>query len=158
QYSGTGAARQAGHLRAAHGEFSRYRTPVSGCKCSAPDPVLGSARRRGLGTSFELTKGTRDRTERAGCGRAQYGRDGPRAAGARTDWGKSLSRCFRLIVQARAKLYESGILPSRRLTHPVISIGNVTVGGTGKTPLVMAIAEGLRERGFRPVVLSRGYG
>jgi tetraacyldisaccharide 4'-kinase len=69
-----------------------------------------------------------------------------------------LSRAFRLLVQARAKLYESGILPARRLNHPVISIGNLTLGGTGKTPLVIAIAEGLRGRGFQPVILSRGYG
>ena len=69
-----------------------------------------------------------------------------------------MSRAFRLLVQARAKLYESGILPARRLNHPVISIGNLTVGGTGKTPLVIALAEAMRDRGFRPVVLSRGYG
>ena len=69
-----------------------------------------------------------------------------------------MSRAFKLLVQARAKLYESGILPTRRLSHPVISVGNLTVGGTGKTPLVIALAESLRERGFRPVILSRGYG
>jgi tetraacyldisaccharide 4'-kinase len=40
----------------------------------------------------------------------------------------------------------------------VISVGNLTVGGTGKTPLVIALAEAFRERGFRPVILSRGYG
>jgi tetraacyldisaccharide 4'-kinase len=65
---------------------------------------------------------------------------------------------FRLLVQARAKLYESGILPTRRLNHPVVSVGNLTLGGTGKTPLVIALAEGLRDRGFHPVILSRGYG
>jgi tetraacyldisaccharide 4'-kinase len=40
----------------------------------------------------------------------------------------------------------------------VISVGNLTLGGTGKTPLVIALAEGLRDRRFRPVILSRGYG
>jgi tetraacyldisaccharide 4'-kinase len=69
-----------------------------------------------------------------------------------------VSRAFRLLVQARAKLYESGILPTRRLNHPVISVGNLTLGGTGKTPFVIALAEGLRDRGFQPVILSRGYG
>ena len=69
-----------------------------------------------------------------------------------------MSSVFRLVLQAREKLYESGVLPTSRLHHPVISIGNLTLGGTGKTPLVIAVAEGLRDRGFRPVVLSRGYG
>ena len=69
-----------------------------------------------------------------------------------------MSRAFRLVLRAREKLYESGLLSSLRLKHPVISIGNLTVGGTGKTPLVIALAEGLRDRGFHPVVLSRGYG
>src|SRR5215831_11304255 len=62
-----------------------------------------------------------------------------------------------MILQARQKLYESGIFSTRRLNYPVISVGNLTVGGTGKTPLVIELAEGLRENGFRPVVLSRGY-
>jgi tetraacyldisaccharide 4'-kinase len=69
-----------------------------------------------------------------------------------------VSRVFGLLVRARAKLYDSGVLPTRRLNYPVISVGNLTVGGTGKTPLVIALAEAMRDRGFRPVVLSRGYG
>ncbi|HEY2383865.1 MAG TPA: tetraacyldisaccharide 4'-kinase [Terriglobia bacterium] len=68
-----------------------------------------------------------------------------------------MSRAFGLLVKARARLYESGILPTRRLSYPVISVGNLTLGGTGKTPIVIAIAEQLRDRGFRPVILSRGY-
>jgi tetraacyldisaccharide 4'-kinase len=64
---------------------------------------------------------------------------------------------FRLLLRVRQKLYESGVLPTFQLPFPVISVGNLTVGGTGKTPLVIALAEGLRERGFHPVILSRGY-
>jgi tetraacyldisaccharide 4'-kinase len=69
-----------------------------------------------------------------------------------------VSRFFRLALQAREALYESGVLRTQHLDHPVISVGNLTVGGTGKTPLVIRLAEGLRDRGFQPVILSRGYG
>lgn len=69
-----------------------------------------------------------------------------------------MSRAFRFVLQAREKLYESGILTTLRLRYPVISVGNLTLGGTGKTPLVIALAQELRGRGFKPVILSRGYG
>jgi tetraacyldisaccharide 4'-kinase len=69
-----------------------------------------------------------------------------------------VSTAFRFLIQAREKLYKSGILATLKLDHPVVSIGNLTVGGTGKTPLVIAVAEGFRNRGFHPVILSRGYG
>lgn len=68
-----------------------------------------------------------------------------------------MSRTFRFLVGARDKLYESGVLQTYRLRHPVISVGNLTVGGTGKTPLVILLAERFRDAGLRPVVLSRGY-
>jgi tetraacyldisaccharide 4'-kinase len=68
-----------------------------------------------------------------------------------------VSRTFRFFVGARDKLYSSGVLQTYRLHYPVISVGNLTVGGTGKTPLVILLAERFRDAGYRPVVLSRGY-
>jgi tetraacyldisaccharide 4'-kinase len=64
---------------------------------------------------------------------------------------------FRLAVQIRDRLYRSGILRARRLDLPVISIGNLTVGGTGKTPLTILLAETFHADGYKPVILSRGY-
>ena len=60
-------------------------------------------------------------------------------------------------VRARSLFYSLGLLKTRTLPCPVISIGNITVGGTGKTPLVMALAKGLMERGISVAILSRGY-
>lgn len=60
-------------------------------------------------------------------------------------------------VWIRALLYSSGLLKRRTLPCPVISIGNITVGGTGKTPLTMAIANRLLEKGIQTAILSRGY-
>lgn len=58
----------------------------------------------------------------------------------------------------RFALYQSGIIPQRRLGAKVISVGNLTLGGSGKTPLVLYLTQGLRQRGYNPAVLSRGYG
>ena len=60
--------------------------------------------------------------------------------------------------RVRAGLYRQKIFHSRRLNCRVISIGNLTLGGTGKTPTVMMVAETLRRKGFKPAILSRGYG
>jgi tetraacyldisaccharide 4'-kinase len=68
-----------------------------------------------------------------------------------------MSRAFKFLIQAREKFYESGILKTSRLHHPVVSVGNLTLGGTGKTPLVIALSERFLKEGARPVVLSRGY-
>ena len=54
--------------------------------------------------------------------------------------------------------YRWGIFPQRSLDCRVISVGNLTLGGTGKTPFVMMIAEALRGNGFKPAILTRGYG
>ncbi len=58
----------------------------------------------------------------------------------------------------RNTLFDRGVLPSRRLEQPVVSVGNLAVGGSGKTPFVIALGELLRERGVHFDVLSRGYG
>lgn len=60
--------------------------------------------------------------------------------------------------RVRAGLYRQGIFKARRLNCRVISIGNLTLGGTGKTPTVMMVADTLRRKGFKPAILSRGYG
>jgi tetraacyldisaccharide 4'-kinase len=69
-----------------------------------------------------------------------------------------LGLLFRFLVALRRLLYRLGVLPSARLRVPVIVVGNLTVGGTGKTPLILALAEALRRKGRRPGILSRGYG
>ncbi len=58
----------------------------------------------------------------------------------------------------RNAAYDRRLITPRRLPCPVISIGNITVGGTGKTPTVMLLASRLQQRGYEPAVLSRGYG
>jgi len=61
------------------------------------------------------------------------------------------------IVRLRAAMYHHGILRVRRLAGAVISVGNLTVGGTGKTPMVLWLAERLAAEGHRPAILTRGY-
>ena len=62
------------------------------------------------------------------------------------------------LVRLRRWLFRIGALRSIRLPVPVIVVGNLTVGGTGKTPLTIALAAALRARGYHPGVVSRGYG
>jgi tetraacyldisaccharide 4'-kinase len=69
-----------------------------------------------------------------------------------------MSSPFKLVLHVREKLFNSGILRVHKLSCPVLSIGNLTLGGTGKTPLTILLAQKLHERGFHPVILSRGYG
>jgi len=69
-----------------------------------------------------------------------------------------LAAGFRLSVALRGSAYKRGLLKIRRLNRPVVSVGNLTVGGTGKTPLVAFLAEMLLRRGWNPSILTRGYG
>ncbi len=62
-----------------------------------------------------------------------------------------------LAVKVRNCMYDKGWLKIRKLSALVVSVGNVTVGGTGKTPTVIALAEGLAKAGLKSSVLSRGY-
>ena len=64
---------------------------------------------------------------------------------------------YRLGVQARNQLFRIGWLKGVRLPRPVISVGNLTVGGTGKTPTCLWLADELRKRGYQVGILSRGY-
>lgn len=64
---------------------------------------------------------------------------------------------FRWGVALRVAAYRRGWLKTRRLLRPVVSVGNLSVGGTGKTPLVMFIAERLQHQGWKPGILTRGY-
>jgi tetraacyldisaccharide 4'-kinase len=69
-----------------------------------------------------------------------------------------VSLLFRALVALRRALYRSRILPSEKLPVPVIVIGNISVGGTGKTPLTLTLAQQLIQRGRHPLIVSRGYG
>lgn len=69
-----------------------------------------------------------------------------------------LSWLFCLLTTSRRKAYEYGLLKSYRPAVPLIVVGNISVGGTGKTPLVIWLVEQLRQAGYRPAVISRGYG
>lgn len=65
---------------------------------------------------------------------------------------------YGLLMWVRRKLYTWGLLKSAKLNHPVVSVGNITTGGTGKTPFEMYLLDLCYESGVKPLLLSRGYG
>jgi tetraacyldisaccharide 4'-kinase len=69
-----------------------------------------------------------------------------------------LSLVFRVLAAIRRSAYALGILRSHRVGVPVLIVGNITVGGTGKTPLVLWLAAFLQRHGMHPGIVSRGYG
>jgi tetraacyldisaccharide 4'-kinase len=70
---------------------------------------------------------------------------------------KGASLFYEAAVRLRNRAYDTGLLAAHRAPVPVVSIGNLTAGGTGKTPMVAAVVEWFVSRGVRPVILSRGY-
>ncbi len=85
------------------------------------------------------------------------GREQTKTAGLLRFFLRQLSRIFALIVQLRLRLYQWGILRPHTLGCQVLSVGNLTVGGTGKTPVVEVFARSLQEQGRKVAILSRGY-
>ena len=71
---------------------------------------------------------------------------------------RALESLYAGITALRRRLYRSGILRTHRIGKPVVVVGNLTAGGTGKTPLTIALIDALRSRGLRAGVVSRGYG
>lgn len=70
---------------------------------------------------------------------------------------RGLARIYGGVHEGRHRLYDLGLLPTHAVDIPVISVGGVTVGGSGKTPLAACIARTLGEAGHTPAILTRGY-
>ncbi|AXK71637.1 tetraacyldisaccharide 4'-kinase [Lysobacter sp. TY2-98] len=71
---------------------------------------------------------------------------------------RAIEPLYRFITRTRAAMYARGLLRRRRAGAPVLVVGNITAGGTGKTPLTIALVERLRAAGWTPGIATRGYG
>ena len=69
-----------------------------------------------------------------------------------------LSWLYGSILRARKLVLDTGLIKQKPAPVPVIIVGNIRVGGTGKTPIVIALAERLQQLGWNPGIISRGYG
>jgi tetraacyldisaccharide 4'-kinase len=72
--------------------------------------------------------------------------------------GRPFSPLYSAAMRLREKFYQKNIFKSTAFEVPVISVGNLTLGGTGKTPMVQFLARLLLDNGFQPAIISRGYG
>ena len=88
---------------------------------------------------------------------AERTRDALRAAAPGRLLLRTLSAAYTAVIKTRKGLYDSGLLPVRRLPAPVICFGNISAGGTGKTSTVVAVARELTLSGRKPAILIRGY-
>jgi tetraacyldisaccharide 4'-kinase len=115
---------------------------------------MGPARR--AGPNFMSTRDFLEKAEAYLLGVIEDRRQGFWAQGA-ARLLRGLSGLFRGLVQLRLWLYRHGLLRPHELGCQVISIGNLTVGGTGKTPIVEVFARTLQKSGRKVAILSRGY-
>ena len=65
---------------------------------------------------------------------------------------------YSMVMKLRAYLYSKSILNSYQSDTPIISVGNVSIGGNGKTPLCIYLANLLEKQGYEPIILLKGYG
>lgn len=73
-------------------------------------------------------------------------------------WLKPLSRLYRVVAEKRRRAWQGAGRVPYRASVPVIVVGNLSAGGTGKTPLTLALCQHLQQQGWKPAIVSRGYG